>query len=75
MTPNGLSSERAEKKLNSVQDIFTIFLKMSPQAVPCYVAKELSRLPSLTMNCFDVKDESQVHPLTTHALFYDCEFA
>ena len=27
---------------------------MPPQSVPCYVAKELSRLPPLSMNCFDV---------------------
>ena len=27
---------------------------MPPQSVPCYVAKELSRLPPLSINCFDV---------------------
>ena len=27
---------------------------MPAQSVPCYVAKELSRLPPLSMNCFDV---------------------
>ena len=37
--------KRKGKKLNSIRDILTIFLKMSPQTVPCYVAEELSHLP------------------------------
>ena len=54
-----------DRSLNNIQDILNIFVEMPPQSVPCYVAKELSRLPPLSMNCFDVsslvKENSMQH--------------
>ena len=52
--PRLIKRKGKDKSLNNIQDILNIFLEMSPQSVPCYVAKELSRLPPLSMNCFDV---------------------
>ena len=52
--PRLIKRKGKDKCLNNVQDILNIFLEMPPQSVPCYVAKELSRLPPLSMNCFDV---------------------
>ncbi|KAK2166545.1 hypothetical protein NP493_1317g00000 [Ridgeia piscesae] len=52
--PRLIKRKGKDKSLNNIQDILNIFLEMPPQSVPCYVARELSRLPPLSMNCFDV---------------------
>ena len=52
--PRLIKRKGKDRCLNNIQDILNIFLEMPPQSVPCYVAKELSRLPPLSINCFDV---------------------
>ena len=42
------------KKQNDTQDIMNVFLKLQPESVPCFVCKDLSRLPPLSMNNFDL---------------------
>ena len=52
--PRLFKRQGKDKKLNNIQDILNIFLEVPPQSAPCYVTKELSSLPPLSMNCFDV---------------------
>ena len=52
--PRLIKRKGKDMSLNIIQDILTIFLEMPPQSVPCYVAKELSRFPPLSVKCFDV---------------------
>ena len=46
--------KRKGKNISNIQDIANISLEMPPSSFPSYVAKDLSRLPPLTMNCFDI---------------------
>lgn len=39
---------------SNIQDMLNVFLEISPQSVPCYVCKDLTQLPPLTMNNFDM---------------------
>ena len=43
-----------DKKSKNIQDIISVFLELPPHVTPSYVAKDLSNLPPLSMNCFDV---------------------
>ena len=43
-----------DKKSKNIQDIISVFLELPPHVTPSYVAKDLSNLPPLNMNCFDV---------------------
>ena len=43
-----------DKKSKNIQDIISVFLELPPHVTPSYVAKGLSNLPPLNMNCFDV---------------------
>ena len=52
--PRLIKRKGKDKCLNNIQDILKCVLDMPTQPVPCYVAKELSRLPPLSMNCFVV---------------------
>ena len=52
--PRLIKRKGKDNSLNNIQYILNIFLEMPPQSVPCCVAKELCRLPPLSMNCFDV---------------------
>jgi len=52
--PRKIKRRGAGKKQSDMQDILNIFLEMPPDSVPIYVAKDLSNLPPLTMNTFDM---------------------
>ena len=52
--PRKIKRRGAGKKQSDMQDILNIFLEMPPDSVPIYVAKDLSNLPPLTMNIFDM---------------------
>jgi len=52
--PRNIKRRGAGKKQNIVQDILNVFLEMNPQSVPCYVAQDLSNLPPLSMDTFDM---------------------
>ena len=43
-----------DKKSKNIQDIISVFLELPPHVTPSYVANDLSNLPPLNMNCFDV---------------------
>ena len=53
-TPRLIKRKGKDKNINNIQDIVNIFLEMPPSSLPSYVAKDLSHLPPLTINCFDV---------------------
>ena len=53
-TPRLIKRKGKDKNISNVQDIVNIFLEMPPSSFPSYVAKDLSRLPPLSMNCFDI---------------------
>ena len=53
-TPRLIKRKGNNKNISNIQYIVNIFLEMPPSSFPSYVAKHLSRLPPLTMNCFDI---------------------
>ena len=52
--PRNVKHRGDNKNASSMQDILNIFLEMSPSSVPCYVCKDLAKLPPLSMDNFDV---------------------
>ena len=68
-TPRFIMCKGNGKNISNIQDIANIFLEMPPSSFSSYVAKDLSRLPPLTMNCFDVaslvKDIESLQLLTS----------
>ena len=42
------------QKIQSIHDMLNIFLEMPTYAIPCYVSKDLNKLPPLSMNNFDL---------------------
>ena len=52
--PRNIKRRGAGKRQSDLQDILNIFLELTPHSIPCYVAKDLSNLPPLSMNNFDM---------------------
>ena len=63
-----------DKKSKNIQDIISVFLELPPHVTPSYVAKDLSNLPPLNMNCFDVSAlVKDIEALKLHvAVLHEC---
>ena len=52
--PRKIKRRGSNKRLHDMQDILNAFLELPPHNLPCYVSLNLSNLPPITMNNFDM---------------------
>ena len=85
--PRKVKHRGEDRRLLDIKDIVNVFLQLPPAIIPRFVAEDLSVLPPLSMDCFDisrvVKDieniksqmqllqEAQQTSLTVHAAICD----